>query len=74
MDPQYWINRWQENRIGFHEAGVNPLLERFLPLAAATPPRVLVPLCGKSEDLTWLAALGHPVLGVDQRSDRKSVV
>jgi thiopurine S-methyltransferase len=66
MDHEYWINRWVENRTGFHMKGVNPLLERFWPrIAPAGTGRVLVPLCGKSEDLRWLAERGHEVVGVD---------
>lgn len=65
MDQQYWINRWVEGRIGFHLKGINPLLERFWPQVAAAGGRVLVPFCGKSEDLRWLAERGHDVVGVD---------
>jgi len=66
MDREYWINRWIENRTGFHLKGVNPLLERFWPqVAPSGSGRVLVPLCGKSEDLRWLAERGHDVVGVD---------
>jgi thiopurine S-methyltransferase len=66
MDREYWLNRWVENRTGFHLKGVNPLLERFWPqVAPSGAGRVLVPLCGKSEDLRWLAERGHDVVGVD---------
>jgi thiopurine S-methyltransferase len=66
LDQQYWINRWVEGRIGFHLQGFNPLLERFWPeVAVAATGRVLVPFCGKSEDLRWLAERGHDVVGVD---------
>src|SRR5258708_37195960 len=64
MNRDYWLNRWKENRIGFHKAGVNPLLERFWPRVAAAG-RTLVPLCGKSDDLAWIAGRGHDVVGVD---------
>ncbi len=66
MDREYWLDRWVENRTGFHRAGVNPLLEQFWPQVAPSPAgRVLVPLCGKSVDLRWLADRGHEVVGVD---------
>lgn len=65
MNNEYWLKRWNENRIGFHKPGVNPLLERFLPQLMKNPGRTLVPLCGKSADLAWLAARGHDVVGVD---------
>ncbi len=62
MHREFWINRWNENQIGFHLKGVNPLLTRFWPSARG---RVLVPLCGKSEDLCWLAERRHEVVGVE---------
>src|SRR4051812_8084518 len=65
MNNEFWLKRWQENRIGFHKSGVNPLLEQFLPQVSAKPGRTLVPLCGKSEDLAWLVSRGHQVVGVD---------
>jgi thiopurine S-methyltransferase len=68
MNNEYWLKRWNENRIGFHRAGVNPLLEEFLPLvstSAARTLRILAPLSGKSADLAWLVERGHNVVGVD---------
>jgi thiopurine S-methyltransferase len=66
MDREYWLNRWIENRTGFHMKGVNPLLERFWPqISLPEAGRTFVPLCGKSEDLRWLAERGHDVAGVD---------
>jgi len=66
MNRDYWISRWIENRIGFHRSGVNPLLQRFWPVAApSTSAKTLVPFCGKSEDMRWLADRGHEVVGVD---------
>jgi len=65
MNNEYWLKRWNENRIGFHKAGVNPLLEQFLPRVTTTPGRTLAPLCGKSADLAWLVGQGHQVVGVD---------
>jgi thiopurine S-methyltransferase len=54
------------NQIGFHLSGVNPLLTRYWPEIAATGSTgVLVPLCGKSEDLRWFVERGHEVVGVD---------
>jgi thiopurine S-methyltransferase len=66
MDPKYWLDRWDEGRIGFHEGEVNPYLLRWWPeLGLAEDARVLVPLCGKAHDLLWLVKRGHSVLGVD---------
>lgn len=66
MDPDFWQQRWQEGRIGFHQARVTPLLEQHWD-AVGVPAgaRVFVPLAGKSLDMAWLAARGHGVLGVE---------
>lgn len=65
LDP--WHARWREGRIGFHLDQVNPALlrqqHRIQESGAST---VLVPLCGKSVDLWWLAdACGLQVIGVE---------
>ena len=66
MEKDFWRARWRHNQIGFHLAAVNPrLLAHHEVLATATGTRVLVPLCGKSLDLIWLAARGFDVVGVE---------
>lgn len=76
MQADFWQARWQRNEIGFHLSEVNPYLLRHWPtLGLSADSRVLVPLCGKSLDLSWLAGQGHAVLGVElAEKDRKSVV
>lgn len=64
MKPDYWLQRWQEGRIGFHRAEANPrLVEHHRVLGDAI--RVLVPLCGKSADLEWLVVHGFEVVGLE---------
>ena len=66
MQPEFWHKRWQSNQIGFHLREVNPYLQRFWrQLDLEEGARVLVPLCGKSLDLLWLAQQGHEVLGIE---------
>jgi len=66
MQHDYWHERWSLKQIGFHQAEINPLLQRFWPaLKLALGDEVLVPLCGKSKDMLWLHRQGHPVLGVE---------
>ena len=68
MNSEYWINRWNQNQTGFHLAEINPLLPQFWPSVSKpvhAGARVLVPLCGKSIDLRWLAERGHDVVGVE---------
>lgn len=66
MDADFWHNRWQEGRIGFHQSDVNEFLKCWWSsLKLPVKSTVFVPLCGKSKDMLWLAAQGHRVIGVE---------
>lgn len=66
MEPDFWQQRWQEGRIGFHQDRETPLMLKHWPaLQVPTGSRVLVPLAGKSLDLLWFARQGYRVLGVE---------
>jgi len=57
-----WIERWQQGRTGWHQADGNAGLRSHW---RGTGRHVLVPLCGKTADLIWLADQGNDVLGVE---------
>jgi thiopurine S-methyltransferase len=59
---QQWLERWQEGRTGWHEEEGNASLKKHWQGSGHT---VLVPLCGKSVDLVWIAAQGNRVIGVE---------
>ncbi|BEE17464.1 thiopurine S-methyltransferase [Aeromonas enteropelogenes] len=64
MEAAFWHQRWEENRIGFHQADFNRWLQSWW--SAQQPDElVLVPLCGKSRDMLWLKGQGHPVDGFE---------
>lgn len=66
MDADFWHERWQTARIGFHRQQVNTHLTELWPQLNITPAsQVLVPLCGKSNDLLWLAEQGYAVTGFE---------
>jgi thiopurine S-methyltransferase len=66
MEPRFWHERWAGNQIGFNQSEVNPCLKQFWPaLNVLAGERVLVPLCGKSLDMTWLNHQGLHVVGVE---------
>lgn len=60
--PEPWIERWREGRIGWHEPDGNRSLHKHW---RATGRRVLVPMCGKSRDMLWLAMQGNEVVGIE---------
>jgi len=66
MDTEFWLARWRDGQTRFHQERVTPLLPKYWPtLGVPETARVLVPLCGKSLDMMWLAGEGHTVLGVE---------
>jgi thiopurine S-methyltransferase len=66
MDHAFWLERWQKADTGFHQAAAHDFLERHWPaLGVPKGAQVLVPLCGKSLDMVWLADHGHDVVGTE---------
>jgi thiopurine S-methyltransferase len=64
MSTDEWSELWASGRRGFHQEEVHPLLQSHSDWLLEDGGRVLVPLCGKSVDLCWLAR-NHPVIGVE---------
>lgn len=66
MERSYWESKWNKNDIGFHQAEINTHLQKFYPkLGLQKGDTVLVPLCGKTQDMCWLADQGLKVVGVE---------
>jgi thiopurine S-methyltransferase len=66
VEADFWKQAWAEGRTRFHEGVANEFLAAH---AARLTGRVLVPLCGKAEDLAYLASRGHEVIGVELVED-----
>lgn len=66
MQADFWHQKWQDNKIGFHGAAPNSLLTaNFNKLNLAKPSRIFLPLCGKTLDISWLLENGHHVIGAE---------
>lgn len=65
MESEFWESRWSEGKIGFHRTDPNPALLRHAEKVSSFPGTVLVPLCGKSVDMRWLAEEGARVVGIE---------
>ncbi|NET55698.1 MAG: thiopurine S-methyltransferase [Symploca sp. SIO2E6] len=66
MDASFWLQKWQNNDIGFHKSEANPVLVKYFPeLKKVKDNRVFVPLCGKTLDIAWLLAHGYRVVGAE---------
>ena len=66
QDMEFWHNRWHTQQIGWHRAVYNDMLLKHWPtINAAENSKVMVPLCGKSLDMLWLAEQGYSVVGLE---------
>src|SRR5687768_6856562 len=66
MNPDFWLDRWQRNQIGFHQPIAHPALDQYWHKLGCKPgDRVFVPLAGKSLDMLWLRDHGFAVVGVE---------
>lgn len=64
MTIEPWRERWEKGQTGFHEPAPNALLVAHAG-AFEGRRRVLVPLCGKAHDMTFLRERGLDVVGVE---------
>ncbi len=63
MQHEFWHQRWQENKIGFHLPKVNAnLLKHVSRLQLTSGAKVFVPLSGKSNDLIFLQQQGYDIV------------
>jgi len=66
MDREFWLEKWASNKIGFHEPTTHRLLKQWWPtMELSFNHRILVPLCGKSLDMTWLNEHHSSVTGIE---------
>ena len=69
MEHHFWHSKWKNNEIGFHEPSGNPFLVKYadaiLNTSPALPPRIFVPLCGKTRDIEWLLSQQCQVMGAE---------
>ena len=62
----FWQHRWATEQIGWHREVHNDMMVEHWPaIGAPEGCEVLVPLCGKSLDMHWLAERGHAVVGIE---------
>ena len=66
MSNRIWKEMWKRNDIAFHQSQASPLLETYISrLNLPEGATILVPMCGKSLDMSLLVAMGFRVLGIE---------
>ena len=66
MDLVDWQSKWEDGKIAFHQSEIAPFLVKYCEdvWGSENFGRILVPLCGKSLDMVFLAERSH-VIGVE---------
>jgi len=66
VELDFWIDRWQQGQIGFHQDDFNPHLQEYWGQLKLPPgATIFVPLCGKSRDMLWLLGQGYKIIGIE---------
>lgn len=66
MEAKFWLQRWEDNKIGFHRSEVNPVLPKYFgKLSLLEGSRIFLPLCGKTLDIAWFLSKGYRIAGVE---------
>ena len=66
MEHTFWHDKWEKGEIGFHQSDIHPMLSGFADeFGIGDGCRVFVPLCGKSNDMTFMLERGCEVVGVE---------
>ncbi|CAF0868053.1 unnamed protein product [Adineta steineri] len=65
----YWLDSWQNNKIGFHRKIISKLFQSYLiPKLTSSEQKqlcVVFPLCGKTLDMIAVLDNGHRVIGIE---------
>ena len=66
MDSEFWIKSWTDGRTAFNQQQPHGKLTQYFPqLNPQSGQSVLVPLCGKTIDMLWLASQCLQVHGME---------
>jgi thiopurine S-methyltransferase len=70
MEIDFWLERWDNDQIAFHQQAVNPYLMYFYgekgpAVEQRKNVKVFVPLCGKSKDMLWLSQNHYSVFAIE---------
>lgn len=63
MEPKFWHDKWERQETGFHLGQPHPQLCKNLDKAFSNVDTVFVPLCGKTQDMSFLIEQGKKVIG-----------
>lgn len=64
-NKEFWLNRWINKEIGFHQENYNPFLNKYGGHYFKNSKKVFIPLCGKTKDILWFLERNIEVIGIE---------
>lgn len=65
MHADFWLQSWETGATSFHRKDIHPFVTTYATPELLRGKRVLVPLCGKTNDLMWFREHAEHVVGVE---------
>lgn len=65
MHADFWLKSWETGATSFHRRDIHPFVTTHATPELLRGKRVLVPLCGKTNDLMWFRAHAEHVIGIE---------
>jgi len=67
MKEEFWIESWEVggSKTSFHRPDIHPYVTTYCPPDFLAGKRILVPLCGKTNDMSWFQQYGAHTIGVE---------
>lgn len=65
MEKEFWIEKWNEGQIGFHQSEYNKSMRNHYDSKDLTNKNVFIPLAGKSNDIIYFLERGANVYAVE---------
>ncbi len=67
VEAAFWINSWDQGgtATSFHRRDIHPYVQKYATPEFLRGKRVLVPLCGKTNDMMWFREYADHVIGVE---------
>lgn len=65
MHADFWLQSWETGATSFHRKDFHPYVTTYATPELLRGKRVLVPLCGKTNDLMWFREHAEHVIGVE---------
>lgn len=67
MEAQFWFDSWEQggSKTSFHRPDLHPYVTEYCTPEFLAGKRILIPLCGKTNEIAWFQQYADHVIGVE---------